>query len=1215
MRYLSKIIFVNSANISYAEISLDGNVHFTGTQGVGKSTVLRALLFFYNADKQKLGIQQGQKPFDEFYFRQANSYILYEVMRDESAYTILVSRYQGRASYRFIDAPYDRSWLVDEAGQVAGDWVKIRGRIDKGIAVSARIDSGAFFRDIIFGNTHDHKYTRYALAESSNYQNVPRSIQNVFLNTKLEADFIKNTIIQSMSEQESPLDMNTYRRLVCDFEREYEEIDCWFRKDKEGGYPVRQQAQRIAEGGRMLFAYLQQMKEVWQEMNYAARQSEERIPLLESEVQALQDKKSAEEQRKAELSQAYQKDKDGVVSQMAVGKSDLKRIAEKRKYFDGIDIAAKLALSEKEPWLKQQLAEKQNLLADLLKKCETIEEKYKLAEEKLSNARRSFEIAQSEALNRKRDELQRKRDAFAAQHNSTRDKLAEAYEAWRKESETRLEDLLGEQHRCESRVAELRKWHPMADEMAQVDAQLQNLLIEEKECRSQQVVIRSQLDKLQQEGELRQKEMLREYDRKLEELLGRSALLKEEKDRIEQLLARLNGTLYKWLVDNVDGWESNIGRVVDEKNVLYAEGLEPRLSMSGDGLFGVQLNIDAIQPTLRTPDEYRERLEQLNQENAQLGKALQDLQVAQEEDTAKLSRQYADKKNPLRQKFSEWDLKERQIPARRQELENKRHSLEMAELEQVEAETAKRQAAYSEAILRTEEEKKEREKRETRHKRELKELDATLKKQKEDLRAELDAFVGQQDEAKAENEARMQRQLAMLRAQRREEERGNGVDVAVVEAYRKEVDDIEAQLRTIDSNREAVIDYRNNERELFCRETDIRKEIKMLDAKLQQMIQQYEDRKVKIVRRIEELSGKMEKCREELSSRQEGLRQYKDMVELEHLVPANIQNDAAQKRSDLSCQELISRMRGVVNSRREEMESLKQKVNLFNRNFKPQNAFHFNTTPFTDEDYVRIAADVQDFLDNDKLEEFRSRTSEHFKDILQRISVEVGQVMKQRADVDRVIGEINRDFVEKNFVGVIKSIELQSNDSSDPLMQLLLSIQRFTEENALTMGEMNLFSGDNREEVNRKVVEYLKSLSRQLRDNPSRDSISLGDTFRLQFRVRENDNDTGWVERINNVGSDGTDILVKAMVNIMLINVFKKKAVRRGGDFIVHCMMDEIGRLHPNNIKGILQFANTRNIYLVNSSPTSYNAYDYKYTYMLSKNGVKTQVARILKKI
>ena len=38
MRYLNKVVFVNSAHVPYAEVKVDGNVHFIGTQGVGKST-------------------------------------------------------------------------------------------------------------------------------------------------------------------------------------------------------------------------------------------------------------------------------------------------------------------------------------------------------------------------------------------------------------------------------------------------------------------------------------------------------------------------------------------------------------------------------------------------------------------------------------------------------------------------------------------------------------------------------------------------------------------------------------------------------------------------------------------------------------------------------------------------------------------------------------------------------------------------------------------------------------------------------------------------------------------------------------------------------------------------------------------------------------------------------------------------------------------------
>ena len=64
MRALRKIIFVNSAHIRYAEVRLDGNVHFIGTQGVGKSTLLRAILFFYNADTLHLGIPKEMKTYD-----------------------------------------------------------------------------------------------------------------------------------------------------------------------------------------------------------------------------------------------------------------------------------------------------------------------------------------------------------------------------------------------------------------------------------------------------------------------------------------------------------------------------------------------------------------------------------------------------------------------------------------------------------------------------------------------------------------------------------------------------------------------------------------------------------------------------------------------------------------------------------------------------------------------------------------------------------------------------------------------------------------------------------------------------------------------------------------------------------------------------------------------------------------------------------------------
>lgn len=125
MRYLNKVIFLNSAHIPYAEIRMDGNVHFIGTQGVGKSTLLRAILFFYNADKLHLGIPKEKQNFDAFYLPYANSYIVYEVVRENSAYSVVVSKSMGRAAFRLIDAPYRKAWFVNDRHEVSADCVHV----------------------------------------------------------------------------------------------------------------------------------------------------------------------------------------------------------------------------------------------------------------------------------------------------------------------------------------------------------------------------------------------------------------------------------------------------------------------------------------------------------------------------------------------------------------------------------------------------------------------------------------------------------------------------------------------------------------------------------------------------------------------------------------------------------------------------------------------------------------------------------------------------------------------------------------------------------------------------------------------------------------------------------------------------------------------------------------------------------------------------------
>ena len=161
------------------------------------------------------------------------------------------------------------------------------------------------------------------------------------------------------------------------------------------------------------------------------------------------------------------------------------------------------------------------------------------------------------------------------------------------------------------------------------------------------------------------------------------------------------------------------------------------------------------------------------------------------------------------------------------------------------------------------------------------------------------------------------------------------------------------------------------------------------------------------------------------------------------------------------------------------------------------------------------------------------------------------------------------------------------------------------DENIFNLGEANLFSNNEqtREAKNKTAIGLLTQMVKEIADY-KRSEINLSDSFELEFKIVENDNDTNWVQNLANVGSEGTDVLVKAMINIMLLNVFKEGATKKSGftDFRLHCMMDEIGKLHPTNVRGILKFANDRNINLINSSPQSFDALAYRYTYKLAKD-------------
>ena len=1212
MRHLNKIIFLNSANIPYAEVMLDGNVHFAGTQGVGKSTLLRALLFFYNADKMRLGIQQGQKSFEEFYFRYSNSYIVYEVKTENGAYSILTYRSQGKAVFRFIDAPYQKSWFVDESGRVESDWIRIRERIGSN-DISAKIETYEQYRNIIFGNTHDrcHRYDKYAIVESSKYQNIPRSIQNVFLNSKLDADFVKNTIIQSMTDVEDSIRLSDYRHLVADFEREFDEIDCWYRKDSNGEITVRNKAAKVVDYYRILVALEYEMKQTWHQLNHVVTYTREQLPLVEKDISEIQEKLKILKEKISAIHQDYENEHDRLTREISKREQRLDDIRKKRKYYNGIGIEDIIELNEQEQKFLSEKVQKEKILRALEEQYKDVTEKYRALYAALDEEWSKFGLVQKEELQRCRDGIQTERDKSAKVRDLRKKSVEDAFGEWLTASDDRLTVLQGNNSLADKRLSELQYWHPMEKETSDYEMEIQNLKTQEQQLNSQLTITTNLLKSMRQEWEMKSNEMKRDFEHKQEEAQSQLENLIKELSETEGILARWKGSFYEWLSQNKPGWEDTIGKVVDEQQVLYAQGLSPQLT--GDSqLFGVSINLEAIPLHHRSPDEYRSLQKQQQEAVAAKKKEISELQVQLENDQEGLRKSYKDKISELGQQETILKVQLEQIPTKIKDIETRIRLAEQKEKEIVAAEREKRTKVYNETLLALDGEKNARTQQRNKREKELRSADSEFNAAMKGFQNQFDAFKQKQAEEKDAKKKDIDERMLMLKRQERDELKGKGADTNELDLCRKDCEWVRAVLNKIDQQRHFVIEYRKDEEELFSHESEFRDEKRQLETKDSTARQQYEDKRKRYEAERKEHSELLTSKQTMVKAMKDGLTQYEQLCQVENILPEAFLHDDVTLSSTSALTELVVQMRGAVNKKRQKMEELKRATNSFNSHFGTNNTFHF-ITPQYDEDYLAFALNLQDFVENDKIEMYRSRVSDHYNTILRSVAREVGLLMNHSAEIRSIISEVNRDFQERNFAGVIRSIELRAEESSDRMMLLLRQIRDFTEENALTIGELNLFSGGDRDRVNEKVVEYLKRFMKQLQKETARTELTLSETFRLPIRMQENDNNTGWVERINNVGSDGTDILVKAMVNIMLINVFKTRASRKNGEFIIHCMMDEIGKLHPSNVSGILQFANVRNIYLINSSPMGYNADLYKYNYLLTKDGKsQTHIKRLM---
>jgi|GEM_PF-2327540 len=1215
MKHLNKIIFIKAANIDYQEIQLNGNAHFTGDQGVGKTTVLRAILFFYNADTQKLGIPKvsNKSDFAEYYFEFPNSHIIYEIATKEGKYLIWLYKEHNQLCYRFIDSEYKRGFFLEETpkGILSLKPNKISENILKQTRHSRKIIKFTEYRNIIYGATNhinglSRNFKQYAIIESPAYQNIPKTISNIYLNSNLKSDAIKTTIINSISIDDFALnegkgykvDLNVLRTQLSDFKQDYNDISAY---------------EKIKKRATIIIQYYEELIKKEQEKILAAKtlganskNVTAELDKLKNEQIELKSNLTVIQNKIKEVNKEFDNTKSSYTQKIAIEKKNIEDANNKVIHYKTINkenlsgIESILEFVSKEELFIIEKKKIKNEYEILTSKVQSIEEKYKnILQQSENNHKASTNSIDEKKSNFKVDS--------ARQQNKIIQQYASFIEDIRQSIEKQKDDELNKQEVLQKNEVNYKNQRSKIDNTRFFEDEIQLEIQRLTEFREQKIekenlvkLNKEEIEKLQNKGN-HEKELLKiKFENRRKEL-ERDQLEKQKLiDEINEKLASFKDSFYEYLNSNYTDWQNTIGKVCDE-SILFSQNLKPKIEEINKTFYGVSIDLEELDVEVKTIDDYQNECQKLATtiENLkiQFQQELNDLENQQE----KINSRYNPKIKKLNQDIlstkasvSQTEIKLSQTEVRITKLKKDAERKKLEELAKIEPLIKNTIEKIGESKQRLNDLRAEQKRQIENKKAEQNSEIAKIKNYYNELQNKLDEQISDLNKELANTRKRIQND--------RLKELDGKVDTERLEILEQQQKTIQGNIDSIKTLSSIVAVYNEDKLKLIDRLPEFIAKLNHLVSELEQVKNKHQN-EIQIAENEEsDFQNKLNAAKNRIAELNKQISDFNDFENSDFYseVEFYISKEYETSTSD-NLTELINKIKDLQFSISENMKNLKMVINRFVSPLRDGNIFNFPKTFDEDNDYRSFANDLKDFITENKIDDFKKYIKKNHSDLINLIVKHIEQLSSKKKEIDEIISKMNKDFERHNFVGVVQKVELKADPSENKVFQTFEEIRKFHSENPFGFGELTLFTGLKLEENNDTAFKLLVALISNLAQEQNKIEISLEDTFELKFRVVENNKDTGWQTKLADIGSNGTDVLVKAMLYIMLLNVLKEKASKKQKDFKLHCIMDEINIIHPKNIESLINFANDRGIWMINGSPIETNAMAYKYVYDFEK--------------
>ena len=1205
-RILNRIVEINISNVKYADIELSGNTCFVGTNNFGKTSLQRAILFFYSANSRGLGISASQKPFEEHYFRYENSYLVYEIATEDKNFFVIVYRH-NKLVFRFVDAPYNPDFFFtanDDAMKIK----EIIANLEKrGIYISNQIDTFERYRNIIFGTETDKQLSKFHLLKGNEkYQNIPKSITNVFLSSKSSIDsrFIKDFIANSLTTENSSIRLEQVERQLRQFNEKYTDIETYLKKETT----------QLIEFIDKKYDQVHMLKGAQMEMADKLGSS---LRFAETQNEAIREASKKKEEELNQLISSHEDFKLNIEDKQnnlreEIGYYDrtIRDANKKLKEYKEKNVDEALEKNSEREKLQVELNIARREYESLTSNVSNIELKYSSLIEQIRNDKTAYinrvNSQTSEVFNHFNELLLLQKNEYNKRDQELKQKRDESLNDVN--AEVTAKQIEFNSLKSDEKVIRSTRFYE--NEIRDLENELAELRAVSYKNKSERAIKQNMVQTIQREWEALESKSKSSLNNRVTQTNTEITKIKNDIQLIEGKLNVHHDAFYGFLEKNVKNWHQTIGKVVNE-NLLFRTDITPELKeQTANTLYGISLNLEPVEIVSKSIEEYQfeknTRLSQIKE----LEEALNHFQVANNEEKMLAADKYG-----------------KQLGELKEDVKVLSYSLELAD---------KRERKLSEELNEWNSKAgKEVEESLTGNRQRLNIIEeelAILNKKKNLL---LNDFNNQIEKNKVYNEERLvelkskqEEEISNLEVDKKnrvkefekkeeslsKEKESNFKDKGVdskqlkkVEARMKEIQD---DLKAIDQYSQIISDYLKDKREIFDKLPDLIQKKEEYVKNNNDYGKQLEEATQKFNLKRMETNKQKRAFDEELIEFNNGINFFSNNFRETPVYTkySDIIEKAEPKRTNYNIMDLCTQLLKNDSHFNEEYGAFQRFVNEFAGKFRIDNHFNFIIRNDASQgEYERFAQNLRSFINENKIELSIAETATQIGLVTDSIATKVKELSGQKEKIQHIISLIAEDFKKAEFEEskLIEFIKIRLEESDNKVYRLLKRIQEFREENGLVYNE-GLFNTDfatgQKREISGRAVKLLEQLRSAIKEQ-EQEEIRLQDLFELKFNIKEGMNETGWTHKIDSIGSTGTDILVKAIIYITLLHVFIKESSHRSSkDFKVHCIIDEVGQISAHYLRELLRFAKNRNIMMINGLPNKSGLEShYKYTYQFRR--------------